>query len=191
MRWRRLRREGMVSEMRDPNKEQNALEWYEAMIFALVILVVGFSFFFRIIMVSGSSMEPTLQWNDRLIIRAAGYTPERGDVIVVDGYIDYGKPLVKRIIAMGGDTVDIDFERGEVSVNGQVLDEPYTAAPTYDSFDVEFPLTVPEGTVFVLGDNRNASSDSRVAAIGCIDERDIMGKVVFRFMPVNKLGGIE
>ncbi len=177
--------------MQEQKREQSLLEWYEALVFALVILVVVFSFFFRIIMVNGSSMAPTLSPSDRLVVWAAGYTPERGDVIVVDGYIDYGKPLVKRIIAMGGDTVDIDFANGVVSVNGQILEEPYIAEPTHNSYDVSFPLTVPEGTVFVMGDNRNASNDSRSTAIGCIDERDIMGKVVFRFSPVDRIGGIQ
>ena len=177
--------------MNEDRKGQNALDWYEAMIFALMILVAVFSFFFRIIMVNGSSMVPTLYGGDRLVIWAAGYTPDRGDVIVVDGYIDYGKPLVKRIIAKGGDEVDIDFVSGVVSVNGIALDEPYVAQPTYDSFDVEFPITVPEGTVFVLGDNRNASTDSRSSDIGCIDERDIMGKVIFRFSPLDRIGGIQ
>ena len=177
-----------VNEVR---KGQSALDWYEAMVFALVILVAAFSFFIRLIMVSGSSMVPTLYENDRLIVWAAGYTPARGDVVVVDDYIDYGKPLVKRVIAKGGDEVDIDFVTGTVSVNGTVLEEPYVAQPTYESFDVEFPMTVPEGTVFVLGDNRNASSDSRTSVIGCIDERDVMGKVVFRFSPFNRMGGIR
>ena len=177
--------------MKEERSAQNALDWYEAMIFALVILVAAFSFFFRIIMVNGSSMVPTLSGGDRLVIWAAGYTPQHGDVIVIDGYIDYGKPLVKRIIAKGGDTVDIDFTSGQVAVNGEVLEEPYIAEPTYESFDVTFPLVVPENTVFVLGDNRNGSSDSRVSSIGCIDERDIMGKVVFRFSPFDRIGGIE
>lgn len=177
--------------MREERSAQNALDWYEAMIFALVILVAVFSFFFRIIMVNGSSMVPTLSGGDRLVIWGAGYTPACGDVIVVDGYIDYGKPLVKRIIAKGGDTVDIDFTSGEVSVNGNVLEEPYIAEPTHVSSDVTFPLVVPENTVFVMGDNRNGSTDSRNSSVGFIDERDIMGKVVFRFSPIDRIGGIE
>ena len=118
-----------VNEVR---KGQSALDWYEAMVFALVILVAAFSFFIRLIMVRGSSMVPTLYENDRLIVWAAGYTPARGDVVVVDDYIDYGKPLVKRVIVKGGDEVDIDFVAGTVSVNGTVLEEPYVAQPTYE-----------------------------------------------------------
>lgn len=177
--------------MQNGKNRQNLLEWYEALVFALVVLVVSFSFLFRIIMVNGGSMEPTLNNGDRLIIWAAGYQPQKGDVIVVDGYIDYGKPLVKRIIATGGDTVDIDFFAGTVAVNGEVLDEPYIAEPTYASFDVAFPLTVPEGAVFVMGDNRNASTDSRDSRIGFVDERDILGKVIFRIAPFDRMGGIQ
>ena len=171
--------------------EQDLLEWYEALVFALSLLGSGLSFFFRLTVVNGMSMGPPLSPGDRLIIWAAGYTPERGDVIVVDGYIDYGKPLVKRVIAMGGDTVDIDFEAGVVWVNGTALDERYVVAPTHLQGDVTFPLTVPEGTVFVMGDNRNESKDSRSTEIGFIDQRDILGKVVFRISPFDKIGGIQ
>lgn len=171
--------------------EQDLLEWYDALVFALLVFIVGFSFLFRIIVVNGISMVPTLSPNDRLIIWAAGYTPEQGDVIVVDGYIDYGKPLVKRVIAMGGDTVDIDFDAGVVYVNDVAQWETYVAAPTYLQGDVSFPLTVPEGSVFVMGDNRNESKDSRSSDIGFIDERDILGKAVFRISPLDQIGGIQ
>ncbi|MBQ7858613.1 MAG: signal peptidase I [Faecalibacterium sp.] len=167
------------------------LEWYEALVFALVLFVVGFSFLFRIILVNGSSMHPTLEPNDRLIIHAAGYQPQRGDVIVLDAYIDYVKPLVKRIIALGGDTVDIDAATGTVSVNGQALQEDYIAEPIRVMGDVEFPLVVPDGTVFVLGDNRNGSTDSRDSDVGCVDARDVLGKAVFRISPFDRMGVIQ
>ena len=98
---------------------------------------------------------------------------------------------MKRIIAMGGDTVDIDFDMGQVTVNGEVLDEPYISAPTQQSFDVEFPLTVPEGQVFLMGDNRPHSTDSRSSQVGFVDERSILGKVLFRIAPFNRLGKIS
>jgi len=167
------------------------LEWYEALVFALVVFVIGFSFLFRIILVNGSSMHPTLKENDRLIIYAAGYQPRRGDVVVLDAYIDYGKPLVKRVIALGGDTVDIDEATGAVAVNGETLQEDYIAEPIREFGDVEFPLTVPAGTVFVLGDNRNASTDSRDSDVGCVDSRDVLGRVVFRIAPFNRMGVIQ
>ena len=130
---------------------QNVFEWYEALISAALVLVLVFSLFFRIIQVDGESMVPTLQNGDKLIVWGAGYAPQRGDVVIVDSYTAYGKPLVKRVIARGGDVVNIDYQAGTVSVNGEVLQEAYIAEPTYLGYDVTFPYTVPEGTVFVMG----------------------------------------
>ena len=170
---------------------QGMLEWYEALISAALVLVLIFSFFFRIIQVDGSSMVPTLVNGDKLIVWGAGYTPQRGDVVIVDSYTSYGKPLVKRVIAKGGDTVSIDYATGTVAVNGEVLQEDYIAEPTYLGYDVTFPYTVPEGTVFVMGDNRNQSLDSRSTYVGCIDERDILGKVLLCFMPFIDFGVVK
>ena len=174
-----------------PVRGQGMLEWYEALISAALVLVLVFSFVFRIIQVDGSSMVPTLTNGDKLIVWGAGYTPERGDVVIVDSYTTYGKPLVKRVIAKGGDTISIDYETGTVTVNGEVLQEDYIAEPTYLGYDVEFPYTVPEGTVFVMGDNRNQSLDSRSTYVGCIDERDILGKVLVCFMPFTDFGVVK
>ena len=170
---------------------QGLLEWYEALISAALVLVLVFSFFFRIIQVDGSSMVPTLVNGDKLIVWGAGYTPQRGDVVIVDSYTSYGKPLVKRVIAKGGDTVSIDYATGTVAVNGEVLQEDYIAEPTYLGYDVQFPYTVPEGTVFVMGDNRNQSLDSRSTYVGCIDERDILGRVLLCFMPFTDFGVVK
>ena len=162
-------------------KGQGAFEWYEALISAALVLVLVFSFFFRIIQVDG----------DKLIVWGAGYEPQRGDVVIVDSYTAYGKPLVKRVIAKGGDIISIDYASGTVTVNGEVLDEDYIAEPTYLGYDVEFPYTVPEGTVFVMGDNRNNSLDSRSSYVGCIDERDILGKVLVCFLPFSDFGVVK
>ena len=161
------------------------------MISAALVLVLIFSFFFRIIQVDGSSMVPILVNGDKLIVWGAGYTPQRGDVVIVDSYTSYGKPLVKRVIAKGGDTVSIDYATGTVAVNGEVLQEDYIAEPTYLGYDVTFPYTVPEGTVFVMGDNRNQSLDSRSTYVGCIDERDILGRVLLCFMPFTDFGVVK
>ena len=174
-----------------PVRGQGMLEWYEALISAALVLVLVFSFVFRIIQVDGSSMVPTLTNGDKLIVWGAGYTPERGDVVIVDSYTTYGKPLVKRVIAKGGDTISIDYETGTVTVNGEVLQEDYIAEPTYLGYDVEFPYTVPEGTVFVMGDNRNQSLDSRSSYIGCIDEQDSLGKVLVCFLPFADFGVVK
>ena len=167
---------------------QELLEWYEALISAALVLVLVFSFFFRIIQVDGESMVPTLYHGDKLIVWGAGYTPERGDVVIIDSGTSYGKPLVKRVIAKGGDTISIDYGAGTVTVNGTVLEEDYIAAPTHLGYDVTYPLEVPEGTVFVMGDNRNASTDSRDQRLGPVDEDYILGKAVFAFWPLSRLG---
>lgn len=150
-----------------------------------------YTFGVRLIRVDGRSMQPTLLDGERLVISSWKYTAEPGDIVVIDSHTSYGKPLVKRVIATGGDTVDIDFEKGVVYVNGSALVEPYTAEPTYLEETVVFPITVPEGCIFVLGDNRNNSKDSRSADIGCVDERDVLGKVLLRLMPVNRFGVVE
>ena len=159
-----------------PLRGQNLMEWYEALISAALVLVLVFSFFFRIIQVDGESMVPTLDNGDKLIVWGAGYEPQRGDV---------------RVIAKGGDTISIDYSTGAVTVNGELLQEDYIAEPTYLGYDVEFPYTVPEGTVFVMGDNRNASLDSRSSYVGCIDERDILGKVLLCFLPFSDFGVVK
>lgn len=163
-------------------------EWYDSLVFALAVIVLFFVFAVRIIIpVSGVSMQPTLYGGDRVAVQSMLYTPQRGDVVVVDGYINYGDPLVKRIIALGGDTVDINFETGAVTLNGAVLEEPYISAPTTTGYDVEFPVTVPEGCVFVMGDNRPRSLDGRSTEVGFIDERDIWGKGAAAGVPAEQL----
>ena len=179
--------------MEEERYRRNAdiLDWYDALVFALAVLVLLFAFCARIVVVSGSSMNDTLASGDRLLVRSALYTPQRGDVVVVDGYINYGKPLVKRVIAKGGDTVDIDLSAGRVIVNGQALDEPYTVEGTFSTGDMTFPLTVPEGTLFLMGDNRQHSTDSHDSEIGFVDERDILGKVELRLFPFDKISVVQ
>ena len=150
------------------------LDWYDALVFALAVLVLVFAFCARIV-----------------VVQSTFYNPQRGDVVVVDSFINYGKPLVKRVIAKGGDTVDINVEQGLVYVNGEALDEPYVPEGTLSTGNMEFPLTVPEGTLFLMGDNRQHSTDSRSSDVGFIDERDILGKVVLRIYPFNKIGLIQ
>lgn len=161
-------------------------EWVEAAVFSLVVVVLVFTFLFRVVGVDGPSMTPTLLNQERLILTDLFYTPERGDIVVINRYTK--EPLIKRIIAVGGDTISIDGATGEVSVNGEVLDEPYIQGTTYP-LEFQSPQTVPEGYVFVMGDNRENSTDSR--RLGYINEKDIMGKAVFRIWPLNKFGGIS
>lgn len=179
--------------MDNKQREKNiaTLEWFDALIFSLAFVSVLLIFFVRTVNVDGTSMQPTLMDGEQLVAVSIGYSPKRGDIVVVDSYINFGKPLVKRVIAVGGDTIDIDFDTGDVYINGEIIDEPYIAAPTTRAYDVTFPLTVPQGQVFLMGDNRLYSKDSRHSDIGLIDERDILGKVVLRLMPIQKAGLIE
>lgn len=157
---------------------------------ATCILLI-FSFCFRLTVVDGPSMNNTLQNGDYLIVQSIAYKPERGDIVVIQDptATGYTKPLVKRIIAMGGDTVDIDFSTWTVTVNGEVIDESeylYLAKDTTLTSNYDFPITIEEGNIFVMGDNRNHSADSRVTNIGQIDERCIVGGAIMRILPVSQ-----
>lgn len=173
-------------------REKNMMiqEWFDALLLALTLVLLLLLLVVRTVHVDGISMEPTLRNGDQMIARSLLYTPRQGDIVVVDAYTSFGKPLVKRVIGLGGDEVDINFETGEVLVNGEVLDEPYISAPTTTSYDVKFPVIVPNGYLFLLGDNRPRSNDSRHTDIGFVDEKDILGEVVFRLLPFDSLGGL-
>ena len=166
-------------------------EWAQALVYSVVFVVVLFTFFVRIIGVDGTSMIPTLQHNDKIVVTNMFYEPSQGDIIVLRKESFLEEPIVKRVIATEGQTVDIDFISHNVYVDGIRLDEPYIKAPTTSEGDVSFPVTVPEGFVFVLGDNRNNSADSRISRLGMVDERYILGRVVFRVYPMNKIGKVE
>lgn len=169
-------------------------DWAEALVYALALLVVVCAFFVRLSGVQGTSMYPTLDNGDQLLLLSFGYNePERGDIVVLmaDDFMD--KPLVKRVIGIGGDVIDMD-PSGTVTVNGEALYEPYiNDLNGQDMYlgDIQFPLTVPDGQVFVMGDNRNGSSDSRKAEVGTIPYEKIVGKAVFRLFPFNRMGRIE
>lgn len=170
-------------------KGSEAFEWYESIVFALALTITVLVFFFSFSRVMGSSMESTLIDGDQVLVRSFLYTPQRGDVITTDARIDYGKPLVKRVIALGGDTVEIGAT-GEVRVNGTLLVEPYLDAVQTAPGDWDYPIVVPQGKVFAMGDNRPHSLDSRSLAIGLIDEKDILGKVLLRVSPLSSAGKI-
>lgn len=178
----------MYDELEDTShsKWNSAMEWIGSIVVAFVVIFLIFTFFFRAVSVSGTSMVPTLDDGDWLAISDFNYTPKHGDIVVVTQPNDLNEPIIKRVIGTYGDRIDIDFEKGEVYRNGEKLEESYTNTPTNLRYDMEFPLTVPKGYVFVMGDNRNNSLDSRSTRIGLIDERYLMGKVAFRFIPVGK-----
>ena len=172
-------------------KNISIVEWVESIAFSLGFIVLLFTFVFRIITVSGHSMDTTLADGDRLVVSNLFYAPQRQDIVVIDGYIRYGQPIVKRVIGLPGDEIDIDFKTGDVFVNGQLQNEEYIFAPTTQQYDVSFPLTVPQNTLFVMGDNRPNSLDSRSSEIGFIDVRDVLGHALLRIFPFQQIGGIK
>ncbi len=161
-------------------------EWLDSLIFAFIVILLVFTFAFRIVGVNGPSMQPTLQNGDWLALRSVNTEIKRGDIVVVTQPNALNEPLIKRVIAVGGDKLDINFVEGTVSVNGDVLEEPYIKEATHRMFDVAFPVTVPEGSVFVMGDNRNDSLDSRSSTVGFIDEHYVLGVAEFRFYPFGE-----
>jgi signal peptidase I len=168
-------------------------EWVETLTLYFAIAMAVLTLLFTHSPVVGSSMYPTLEQGDILIIRKLGYTPKNGDIIVCQSEV-YGmdKPLVKRVIATGGQTVEIDYKTWTVKVDGVTLDEDYInyKPDVYMTRSDYLPdkFTVPDGKVFVMGDNRNDSWDSRLETVGLIDERNVLGKVSFRLLPLRKIG---
>lgn len=174
----------------EEEKEPETLEgmiycWAQALITAVVSVVLLFTFAVRLIGVSGPSMQDTLYTGDRLLVLNAAYCDfKAGDVVVINDYnAELSDTLVKRIIAVGGQTVDIDFSTGTVYVDGQELDEPYIKEPTYTTDGTVFPLTLAEDEVLVMGDNRNHSTDSRSPKLGPVKRGYLQGKAVLLLMP--------
>ena len=195
----------------EPAKEEKsgreAYEWVQALVCSVLAVVVLFTFVIRLIGVDGHSMVPTLQDGDRLLVTTSLLSGEYryGDIVIIQkGTFADGDPIVKRVIATEGQTVDIDFANGIVYVDGEALDEPYINEPTYTDEGTEFPLAVPEGSIFVMGDNRNRSDDSRNAELGTVDTRYVIGRAVFLLFPgadeamgkrnfgrIGLIGGVE
>lgn len=152
--------------------------------FAMVMVALCFILFFRTVSVDGSSMYPTLHDKDRILLTAYYPEPKYGDIVVTCRPSDVmPDTLIKRVIAVGGQTVDMDFEQGIVYVDGVALDEPYINRPFTDREDFKGEITVPEGYVFIMGDNRNESTDSRDNRVGFMPEDYIMGKALIRLSP--------
>ena len=182
------------------NLKRELVEWLGVVASALIIVVVLFGFVFRVAIISGDSMKNTLINGDVVVISNFNYTPKQGDIVVVSRNVENSTesmreengPIIKRVIATEFQIVNIDFETGTVYIDNMPLDEPYISTPTLDKYDVEFPLTVPEGCIFVLGDNRDVSLDSRSSRIGdggMIDTRYVLGRAVYRVFPFDKMGG--
>lgn len=161
-------------------------DWMQCLMVALIVCVVIFVFFIRVIDVSGTSMLPTLQNGDKMLVSNLFYTPKAGDIVVFkkDEY-DPEKALVKRVIATEEQEVNIDFDHGIVYVDGEPIEEDYITELTTTKLDFIGPQTVPKGCVFVMGDNRNMSTDSRKKEISMVDARLILGKVYLVIFPLE------
>ena len=173
-------------EEQEKKPPEDVFYWLNALTTALVCLVIVFTFFGRLTRVDGPSMENTLHDGQLLLVQSLGYEPEQGDIVVLNKTtVEHlgGVAIVKRVIATGGQTVDIDFNSGTVYVDGVALEEDYIAERTYSAEGLSFPVTLEEGEIFVMGDNRNHSTDSRSTMLGVIDERYVVGKAVFLLFP--------
>lgn len=178
-----------------------ALEWAGSLVYAVLAMLLLNLFVFRSITVDGESMNNTLQDQDRVLSTNFFYTPQRGDIVVIQADKipnqrtgKYGEPIIKRVIALAGDTIKFDFEKGEVYLKkaGEqeflLLEEDYIAAPTMAKLDRHSgeEHIIPENCVFVMGDNRNRSLDSRSQYVGDVDTDLIMGKAFVRLFPIDR-----
>ncbi len=159
--------------------------FFTLLVVAAVSVLIA-TLFLPVLEIYGNSMNPTLTSGD-IVVSVKTADLQRGDICCM--YYN-NQILVKRVIGVAGDTIVIDAE-GNVSVNGEVLDEPYVSKKAAGESDIEYPYTVPEQTLFVLGDNRSTSVDSRNSLIGCIDVEEIVGKIVFRVWPLSSFGAVE
>lgn len=178
------------------------IEWLEVLTFAIIVVITVFTFVFRIATIDGDSMKNTLIHGEKIIISNLDYKVKQGDIVVIsrnientaDSQSSHNTPIIKRVIATGGQTVNIDFTNSKVYVDGKELNEPYISSPTHNKADVEFPLYVPDGYIFVMGDNRAKSLDSRYSVIGdggLVDERYILGHAIYRIFPFERLGRLD
>ena len=166
--------------------------WLGTAVAILTVLTLLFVFVGRIIVVDNISMLPTLERGDLLLLQSVGYTPRQGDIVALTKEFEYADgPIVKRVIATGGQHVVIDYDAGTVTVDGVALDEPYINEPMERPMEESISdVVVPEGSIFVMGDNRNHSSDSRDVTLGTVDERYVLGRAVWVLLPFQDFGAI-
>lgn len=166
-------------------------EWTNALVTALIIVLLLLTFVFRQVTVNGTSMTNTLKNGDRLIVSNFMYTPKNNDIVVISHGNNYSEPIIKRVIATEGQSLSINYDTGDVIVDNVLLDEPYIKGVTRQLRNpIDIPAVIPEGYVFVMGDNREGSLDSRSTEIGLIPVENIIGKAEFRIYPFNSIGNI-
>lgn len=182
-----------------PDEEKGSFKmdlyfWMQALAVALVFLVLTFTFVGRVIRVVGSSMVPTLHQGDLMLLQSIGYEPQQGDVVVLRKSAFLPQPVVKRVIATAGQHVVVSYADQCVYVDGEKLDEPYINEVMRDPLSSELTVldvVVPEGSIYVMGDNRNHSSDSRSENLGTVDTRYVLGRAICVLLPFSDFGLIE
>ena len=188
----RKRKDSAETDAAQTKALRETYDWVQSLTSALIFCVIVFVFLVRLVYVNGNSMYPTLNNNDLMLVSRVFYTPRTGDIVVFkkDAY-DANKALVKRVIATEGQVININFEIGAVYVDGEEIKEDYIRELTYNKLDFIGPQTVPEGCVFVMGDNRNESTDSRNSLIGMVDSRLIIGKVLYVIYPLDAFRKVQ
>lgn len=160
-------------------------DWTKTIIFAIFIVLFVLAFIFRIVNVDGGSMNNTLLNKDKLFVTSFMYEPEDGDIVIISHGQHLDEPIVKRVIATSGQTLKIDFKKEQVYVDGKLIDEPYVSSQLVEG-TAKIPEIIPEGKIFVMGDNRKSSLDSRYNRVGLIDKSDVIGKAQFIIYPLNR-----
>lgn len=164
-----------------------AFDWVKSVLVSVVLIVMIMAFVLRIVVIDGTSMENTLMNLDKAIITTFNYEPKDGDIVAIAHGGNLNETIIKRVIATEGQTIEFDFEKAQVIVNGVILDEPYIKNATTRSNDWDIPTVIPEGYVFVMGDNREVSRDSRESAVGLIPVDDIIGKAQVIITPFDRM----
>ena len=162
-------------------------DWTKSIVAIMFIMLFILTYFFRIVNVDGDSMKNTLINDEKLIVTSFMYTPTDGDIVVISHGQHLDEPIIKRVIATEGETLKIDFDKQKVYVNDKLIDEPYVSSEIVRG-DSVIPEIIPEGKIFVMGDNRAISNDSRYNQVGLIDVKEVIGKAQFRILPVDKIG---